>query len=122
MEVAEVDLYDIDPDALENSRQNIDLNFDENTRVGIRVLAPSEKQLAVGPYELIFANILLPVLLEERDFLISRLDIGGVLILSGILNEQIAEIRQAYLKPGNLELMEHVTRGDWATLLFKRGL
>ncbi len=122
MQVEAVDLFDIDPDALENTRQNIELNFEEDARTGIRILSPLEKQLAVGPYELVFANILLPVLLAESDFLISRLDIGGVLILSGLLNDQIVEIKQCYLKAGNLELIEHISRGDWAALIFRRGL
>ena len=47
-------------------------------------------------FALVFANILLPVLLQERATLARATERGGLLIVSGLLREQVAEFLRAF--------------------------
>lgn len=106
---------DIEQSALDNCAQNLELN---HMNSGFEVTLYKHK--IEGSFDLIFANILAPTLIEEREFLMSKLSSGGVLILSGLLNEQISEIQQAYLDDRSLQLISTRSKGDWSSLAFFR--
>ena len=83
-----IDAVDIDPAAVEATAANAQANG-----VAIRCALPDE---AVGPYELIVANILAAPLTLLAPLLGRRLADGGSLVLSGILARQADELRDAY--------------------------
>lgn len=114
----QIDLYDIDEEALANSVQNIDLNFPPEHQ--IQIYHPHQKKLIKGPYQLIFANILLPALISEAHFLVPLLKAGGFLVLSGLLREQVSEILELYVNELGLEFLVKSEKGDWAALLLQR--
>lgn len=114
-----VDLYDIDPLALENSKVNLDNNFPQNEIANFRLLLPKEKDKFETSYELVFANILAPVLKEYKEWLSNLTSRGGYLILSGILKEQVADLVDFY-KDSGLELIDQETKNDWACLVYKK--
>jgi len=69
--------------------------------------------------DVIAANILATVFKEHRKEFHSVLHRGGILILSGILNEQKEEIVTVFTEEGFLYLEEKVD-GEWAGLVFSR--
>ena len=83
-----VDAVDIDPAAIEATRANAIANG-----VAIGAGTPDD---AVGPYQLIVANILAAPLKLLAPVLAALLDTRGRLVLSGVLARQAEELRSAY--------------------------
>ena len=112
-------LYDIDPSALENARQNIELNnFPENV---FQLLLPSNYDSVAGKkFDLVFANILQQTLLSEKKHILAHIKAGTKLILSGLLRGQELEVIEAYQDSmGELEVVEIKTKGDWVAVLME---
>ncbi len=113
-----VDFCDIDRNALDNTLQNLQLNFDENELNGHRLVirdrfAPQEE------YNLIFANILAHILTLEKETILKGLKIGGHLVLSGILNDQVNDVIKEYASE-SMAVEEILSKGDWSGILLKR--
>jgi ribosomal protein L11 methyltransferase len=111
----QVDFIDIDPAALDNCLQNLELNFHQEDLNGHALIHRSKFDLK-EKYQVVFANILEHVLLSEKELLLACLDKDSYLILSGILNEQVDNIKENY---SSLEHIETVSKGDWSAILFK---
>jgi ribosomal protein L11 methyltransferase len=84
----EVDAVDIDPAAVEATRANAAAN-------GV-VLRAAGPDLAHGRYALVLANILAQPLKLLAPLLAAHVDAGGDLVLAGILERQVDELRAAY--------------------------
>ena len=84
----QVDAVDIDPAAVDATRANALANDVE--------IAAGLPEDAVGPYQLVVANILAAPLKLLAPVLSSLVDIGGQLVLSGLLSRQVDELRSAY--------------------------
>lgn len=106
---------DIDKHALENCLQNVLLNFEGQDLLGTELLS-REKYHNKG-YDLVFANILEHVLVLEKETLLSSLNKGAYLIVSGILNEQVENIIKTY---STLQFKKSIQKGDWSAILFQR--
>ncbi len=113
-----VDLFDIDPEAMKNAQVNLSINHLNN--LDIRFLLPENRNQFLENYELVFANILLPVLKEERESLIKLTQDQGYLILSGILNEQAQELKDYFLATGQLILIEQASLNDWSAQIYQK--
>jgi ribosomal protein L11 methyltransferase len=72
-----------------------------------------------APFDLVFANILKGPLLALAPGITAALVPGGRVILSGLLNEQAAEVIGVYAGLGN-RLEHHEEIGDWSTLTMVR--
>lgn len=109
---ARVDAIEIDELAIENAEENARLNgVDE--RIGyFRSLAG-----APGPYPLVIANILRPVLIQFAPELARRLAPGGCLILSGLVQADVAEIDAVFsaLLGSRPRVSE---RGEWRGMVW----
>ena len=109
---------DIDPLAMDASRQNADLN---QVPGGLELGVGSVGEVRQGSFslqqgELVFANILAPVLVRLLDEGLGELVTpGGWLVLSGILDEQSPEVEAALDRHG-LTLLERRQSGDWVAL------
>lgn len=114
---AEVDFYDIDPEANKNCYQNAEINNLQDK--SFRLLLPEVREKLLKDYDIVFANILESILLLEKDALIAHTKAGGSLILSGLLKHQAPGIIEAYSTSG-LSLISHVEKGDWAAILFEK--
>ena len=79
---------DIDPAAIEATRANALAN-------GVAIAAGTPED-AVGPYQLVVANILAAPLKLLAPVLSALLDADGELVLSGVLARQAEELRGAY--------------------------
>lgn len=83
---------DLDLHALQNARDNVELNG-----AGDRVrLMAGELQGISGHFDLVFANIYTEILIQLHDQLLQRLVPGGLLLLSGVREEQREELAAAF--------------------------
>ncbi|MFZ1889624.1 MAG: 50S ribosomal protein L11 methyltransferase [Candidatus Binataceae bacterium] len=105
---------DIDPDALENARDNADLNGASRT---IRFSAIPLHSVR-GRFDLVIANILAGVLIEMAPDLVRRLAPRGHLVLGGILVSESRGVIGVYRKLVR-PVSETRSRG-WTTLRFAR--
>ena len=86
------DYVDVDPDALENCKLNMQLNnLEYKENVYLRDNFSQKK------YDIVIANILLPVLIAEKELILNSKEDGGVIVFSGILSNQIDELKTAIL-------------------------
>lgn len=110
-----VDFCDVDTDALDNTLQNLKLNFPESKLEGHRLI--SRERFKPWPsYHLVFANILAPILIAEKAQIVSSLAVDGYLILSGLLREQVDDILKNY---SEFDCLKREVKGDWAALMMK---
>lgn len=119
----QVDLYDIDSEALQNCKQNIELN--DMQELDINLMLPVDRNQISGVYQIVFANILQNVLESEKETIVNSLASNGLLILSGLLQGQELEIIQSYLKfsqdySQDLEVISVDKKNDWVCVTFKK--
>lgn len=107
-------LVEIDKEAHENAKENQKLNQFES---GFEYLMTKDYVSNPKYYRLIFANILEHIIIEYIDVLKNSLLPGGYLILSGLLNEQVNNIKN-YTK--DLETVEVISKGDWSAVLLQK--
>lgn len=118
--------FDFDPLALQVCREN----FQENTHLKASIdfqTADLAQGLAGNRRgDCILANIQTDVLIPESAHLIGALQAGSWLILSGILNRELEQVRQHYQQ----QIQQHSTGalsvdsrtdGEWSDLLFTVG-
>ena len=107
---------EIDPLARDNAKLNYRLNqVSEKVEASGTLLSESE------PFDLVVANILKPVLLDFADDLLKRLRKEGVLILSGLLQKDVEEVRAKYESVseelwGKALTFEGTEIGEWRCL------
>lgn len=113
---AKVDFCDIDKAALDNTLQNLELNYGDRDLSGCS-LVQRDRLIANKKYDLVFANILLNALEKERDFIGSVTREGSYLIASGLLSNQRDEFLSCYK---DFELVKELTQGDWIAILMRK--
>lgn len=106
---------DTDPEAVRWAKKNIDLN-----RLPIEIeLSTTPLEAISGTYDIIAANIILNTILELNRFFPGLLAPEGLLILSGILKEQVEKAEEGLLKHGLVKTKE-MYMGEWACLVVKK--
>jgi ribosomal protein L11 methyltransferase len=113
---------EIDPRANEVANINARVNHVGN-RVRCYVANGVRRPLirSQGPYDLVFANILMRPLVRLSADLAAIVKPGGRIILSGLLTYQEPTIRRAYAQKGLV--LEHRHRKEsWSTLTYRRPL
>ena len=104
---------DNDPEASASARRHAALN-----RVSISVVqADGGRPFRTGGFDVVLANLMAPLLLERRSELASLLTRDGTLILSGLLDTDVAEVTAVYDGLGPPQV--HAD-GEWAALVFTR--
>ena len=112
---AHADATDIDPQALQASRDNAQRNSIEETQLALYY----PEQLPTGNYPLVTANILAGPLVELADMIASHVAPGGRIALSGILANQAEEVSDAYQAQGLL-MDEPALQEGWVRLTGQR--
>ena len=111
---------DMDPTAVDVARVNADVNGLGDRIECLEAAGFDHPTLAeVGPFDLVFANILMGPLLELAPDMATNVSFGGYALLSGILNEQAADVIKAYEAVG-FTLEHHHKTPEWSTLSLKR--
>ena len=112
---------DIDSIAVEVANANIVANDLINRVTCIQSIGfNADDLLNAAPFDLIFANILKGPLIDLAPEIASNLKTGGIVVLSGILIEQAAEILGIYEAQG-ITLLEREDIGEWVALTLLRG-
>ncbi|TDI58234.1 MAG: 50S ribosomal protein L11 methyltransferase [Alphaproteobacteria bacterium] len=111
---------DIDPVAVDVARDNAGFNHltDQlhfRVAMGLHDTVLSQQ----GPYDLIVANILARPLCTMATDIKQALNIGGMVVLSGLLTKQEQMVRQTYKNRG-LAFRRRYVIGEWSTLVFQR--
>jgi ribosomal protein L11 methyltransferase len=106
---ASADGIDIDQQAITASRQNA-----ADNNVGDRLRLSTDPDDFSGEYDIVIANILAGTLIELAADLKSRTMHGGLLVLSGILSEQVEEVSNAFVDWFTLDPPE--IRNNWARI------
>jgi ribosomal protein L11 methyltransferase len=106
---------DNDSWSIDNATENIGKNGCGNIELALSGEIPVEKT-----YDLILANINKHILLANAGAITKALNEGGVVLLSGILVEDVADIERAYEsylgKPINV-----AERNNWIMMAFSKG-
>jgi ribosomal protein L11 methyltransferase len=114
---------DIDEASVRASRENSDTNAiaPERFEIGLgSVTEILEGRFPVRQARLVLANILAPIIIRLFGMgLADLVEKGGVLILSGILAEQVVQVQTCAEKHG-MKFVKKSQMGDWVALLFAR--
>jgi ribosomal protein L11 methyltransferase len=115
----QVHAVEIDRLAIDNALENAGLNGVEGRiryETDLAALASDEPSQA---YSVVFANILKPVLLEFAKPLCERVAVGGVMILSGLIDADVEPVRAAYsaLLPDMKSRV--LARNEWRSIVFE---
>lgn len=111
----QIDAVDIDPQAVKVAEENCLLN---GVAEQISCSATPLEQLE-GSYQIILANILAEELVRLAPAIIKRLAPGGSLILSGILAEREALVRDGFDRLP-LDFVVSLAAGEWRCLHYRR--
>jgi ribosomal protein L11 methyltransferase len=121
LEAGRVLALDIDPIAVNVARENLRRNrVDDRVRVELGSLERLRDPDRPIQADVVLANILAPVLEGTiKDGLADALRPGGILVLSGILQDQVDALVEVAHQHG-LEMVESRADGDWRALVMNR--
>lgn len=111
---------DLDPVAVDTARANFRANG--LGRAGLLFCAPGFKSAEIrarGPYDLILANILARPLSRLAPDMAANAAPAGVIVLSGILNEQSNGVEAVYQGAGFRRMWRHIDC-EWTTLVLRK--
>lgn len=108
---------DIDQDAIENAAENLKLNRVENS-VEIRQGTVSAG-LSENPFDLAVANLNRREIFESFDSIRTAIKDNGMLIFSGILQEEENEAKR-FLEERNLKIIEVTRQEEWICFSCKK--
>lgn len=105
---------DIDPDSVENSYENLDRNPDCKP-IDFKITKGNLLDLNLKPTEVVVSNIIAEALCDLKDNLVSLVQPGGYLILSGIIPDREEMIKESFK---DLELVDEKKSGEWNAYLY----
>ncbi len=108
---------DIDPWSYDNALENARLN-DVGDRLEIRI-GSAEMIPESAQFDLVLANINRNILLDLADVLFDCLAPGGILKLSGILEEDVAAIT-VHPRYRTMELLRTSSENEWRALVYRK--
>lgn len=104
---------DFDPEASASAALHGRLN-----EVPLRVVeADGGRPFRAGSFDVVLANLMAPLLIERADELAALGARDAVLVLSGLLTEDVDAVARAY---GRFGAVESRTDGEWAALRVRR--
>lgn len=111
---------DIDPVAVEVALANAAANNLADRILCVQAAGFDHPDIAArAPFDLVFANILKGPLIALAPDMATHVAPDGVVILSGILRDQAAEVSAVYARSG-FNQAERTDIGDWVTLVLSR--
>jgi ribosomal protein L11 methyltransferase len=110
----EITAIDIDPEAVRWAEKNIELN-----EIPVKIdLSTTPLEEIDRQYDIVAANLIKNTILELNPLFPKVLAPDGMLILSGILKEQVDLIVEDLLTYG-MKKIDEIAMGEWACLLVK---
>ena len=114
-----VTAIDIDPESVRVTIANAKANGVDNLLNTFCVSGIDSVIGALGPFDLIVANILLGPLVQMAGNIANNLTFDGISIVSGILSYQENELRSAFAKAG-LQFVRRFELDGWHTLILAK--
>jgi ribosomal protein L11 methyltransferase len=115
--------FDIDAQAISSARHNLELNqLSDQIHLEQGSLTAAKQLVPSGGIALLVANILAPILIDMlQEGLSDLVSEDGIVILSGILEEQLDEVLQCATEL-NLRQEKIYTEADWRAVVFIKKL
>jgi len=110
---ASVDFCDIDSISVESAEDNFSKNGLEFGKSWIGSANGTDKT-----YSLVLANIIPDVIIAISNHLIKRVETGGKIILSGILEDRESLVLEYF---EDFTFIRKVQKGEWVTILLEKG-
>lgn len=115
---AKVIALDLDQDAVKSARSNLKANGMSRRATVVHGTLP-HPEAASGKFDIVVANLTATAIVSVAGPLVDCLVHNGILILSGILQKQLQEVRNSLIPFGVTE-RETRSDGDWVTLTVVR--
>jgi ribosomal protein L11 methyltransferase len=106
---------DIDPVAIDTAKKNVSSN---KLQRFIHVESQSLASVKTH-FDLTLANLSASAFLIGRDQIISHMKKGGLLVTSGILADEVKEVRDLFVDMGLVPIQQTVEK-EWACIIFKK--
>jgi ribosomal protein L11 methyltransferase len=117
---ARVTATDIDPMAIDVTRENAAANAIAGVELIVADGALDDAITAAAPYDLIIANVLAGPLVSMAPELAAIATPGATIVLAGLLETQRDQVVEAYAACG-CTLLQTDRRGDWTILKLEAG-
>jgi ribosomal protein L11 methyltransferase len=117
---ARVTATDIDPMAIDVTRENAEANAIAGVELIVADGALDDAITAAAPYDLIIANVLAGPLVSMAPELAAIATPGATIVLAGLLETQRDQVVEAYAACG-CTLLQTDRRGDWTILKLEAG-
>ena len=118
---ARVMATDIDPMAIDVTRENAEANAIAGVDLIVADGALDDAITAAAPYDLIIANVLAGPLVSMAPELAAIATPGAAIVLAGLLETQRDQVVEAYAGCG-CTLLQTDRRGDWTILKLEAGM
>ncbi len=115
----EVVAFDNDPVAIEAAEENVNRNLGI-TNLRLQVADPDTIELRRTGFDVVLANITKNIIFKYFENFDGFLASDGFLILSGILVEQLEEVKQKVKQDNLFCIAELRTQKEWAALLLRK--
>jgi len=114
---ARVTASDIDPVSISVVAENAALNRVRGLDLVVADGLAHRELVARAPYDLVIANILAQPLIDLAPAVAASVAPRGILMLAGLLDTQVGEVRRAYVRAG----MRFVTvgSGEWPVMMMR---
>ena len=116
-------LLDIDPDCIISSKENLERNNVDMTKVSFYTGNLSQDtglQADIGSgYDIVVCNILADIIIDMADAICNTVAPGGVLLTSGIIDFKENEVLDALSQRG-MVLLDTVHIGEWCGITMRR--
>lgn len=107
---------DIDPEAVDVAKENAA----HNQLADRCAFSPTPIDKVEGRYPMVLANIQAHILIPMAPALVQRVEPGGILILSGIIDTRRDAVVATYQSAG-CTFLEEIEDGEWFSVAFQRG-
>ena len=111
---AKVDICDTDPVSVEDSIKNFNTN-----KQNINTSWEGSANNTSNKYDVVIANIVADVLVMIARDLKKITKDGGILILSGIMEQHKEKVIKKFLKDNKCKIIEELQKNEWVTLVAK---
>ncbi len=108
--------FDFDPEAVRVAKENTKTN-----QVSFRIAQQDLTEMprrAAEKFDVVCANLIYDLLIQERDRILARLAPGGTLVLAGILRMQFPQVQRAFEGAG-LRLVASRAAKEWRSGAFQ---
>lgn len=114
-----VDGVDIDPVSVRTALENVERNMlDVPVRLEVGSVGSGEP-FDGQQYDLVLANIIARILTELSDAIVAKVKPGGLLVLSGIIEDREDRTREAYER-FPLDFLSRRQEEDWVSLVYRK--